>query len=464
MEFRLSKKQPAWMRKPKEQTHKFDRNKSHLITSNRLKDRQMDKIKPDDKDADTTGASGETFRIDIGRDFSFNISELMADGVRTAFYKGGTLSRASDSPENEKRRGLERAESEAREPIKQYLFEGSPDVEWDDVIGNEDARQALIAAIEHGIKHPDLYKHYGKKPSKGVLLSGPPGCGKTMLAKAAATIVAKLHGLDAKKSRFIKINGPEIQTPYVGQTEAIIRRIFAYAKAYKALHGHALTIFIDEADALLPSRDGRGGRPTLPWEETQVAAFLAEMDGLDDSGAFIMLATNRPHAIDSAALRDGRCDRKITVVRPTRIAATTIFNRSMTGVPLATGCHSLPALTEVVIENFYSPLRKLVKIVHSKGTDFLTLGDTVNGAMIVGLVERAKESALLRDIAAGGLPTGVSSFDFDVAVDALTKENVGTVDHYALMEFCQRTGIDQISVEAITADRKIPEIKRAGLH
>jgi SpoVK/Ycf46/Vps4 family AAA+-type ATPase len=284
-----------------------------------------------------------------------------------------------------------------------------------------------------------------------------------MLAKAAATVVAKLHGVDTQHSRFIKINGPEIQSPFVGQTEAIIRRIFAYAKAYKALHGHPLTIFIDEADALLPSRDGRGSRPPLPWEETQVAAFLAEMDGLADCGAFVMLATNRPHAIDAAALRDGRCDRKITVVRPNRSAATIIFNRSMAGVPLAEG-HALPVLSDMVIENFFSPLRKLIKIVHDKGNDFLTLGDIVNGAMIVSLVERAKEHAMRRDIAAGGNPSGVSSKDFDDAIDALTKENVGTIDHYAIMEFCQRTGIEQLSFEAITAGQKIPNVKRAGLH
>ncbi len=414
---------------------------------------EMQKIQEPEKDA--TGASGETPN---------DTSSVFRIALEHPFFDGGFIARSfASNGEDTPQSTAAREEASLRSDVAQYLFTGETGVNWDDVVGNEEARRALEAAIEHGIKHRELYEHYGKKPSKGVLLSGPPGCGKTMFAKAAASVVAKLHGLKAGDARFLKINGPEIQSCFVGQTEATIRKIFRYAQAYKRLHGHPLTVFIDEADALLPSRDGRTGRPPLPWEESQVAAFLAEMDGIADSGAFVILATNRPYAIDSAVLRDGRCDRKIVVARPTREAATIIFNRHMTSVPLSARC-SLPVLSEMVMENFFSPLRKLVKLNHDRGVDFISLGDTVNGAMIVGLVERAKEHALRRDIASGGIPSGVSDQDFEEAVEALTRENMGTLDHYAVMEFCQRTGIEQVSCELIGSGRKIHNVKRAGLH
>jgi SpoVK/Ycf46/Vps4 family AAA+-type ATPase len=283
-----------------------------------------------------------------------------------------------------------------------------------------------------------------------------------MFGKAAASVLAKLHGKKPGDVAMLKINGPEIQSPYVGVTEEIVRDIFAYARAYKRLHGHQLVIFIDEADAILPSRDGNGsGRRALPWEESNVATFLTEMDGIEESGALVILATNRPHAIDAALLRDGRCDRRIKVKRPTALAAKVIFTRYLKAAPLTAG-HDQEQIAAFAMDRFFCPTNHLLTLTTSRGRDFLTLGDIVNGAMIVGLVERAKSNAFQRDLAAGGKPTGINPHDIERAIESLVEENRGLIDNYALQEFAERIGVDSVQVETI--NRAQPKIDIRGLN
>src|SRR5690606_17531596 len=159
---------------------------------------------------------------------------------------------------------------------------------------------------------------------KGAMLSGPPGCGKTMFAKAAAAEMKRLYGEEVE---FISISGSSLQSMFIGETEARISAIFTFAREYRAYRGHPLLVFMDEADVLLPDRTGRVRR-VASWEESQVATFLAEMDGMQESGAFVLLATNRPEVIDQAVLRDGRCDFKIVVKRPTRDALQIILEKN----------------------------------------------------------------------------------------------------------------------------------------
>ncbi|MEN5084314.1 AAA family ATPase [Bosea sp. TWI1241] len=324
----------------------------------------------------------------------------------------------------------------ARKQVEKYLLTAELDVAWDDVVGNEAARAALVEAIEAPRLHAELYAHYGQRPLKGVLLYGPPGCGKTMFARAAASVIGRLHG---KAAELVKINGPEIQSPYVGVTEQTIRDIFAFARLYAKEKGHPLTIFIDEADAILPARDGR----SAPWHASNVAAFLAEMDGLEASGAFVILATNRPDAIDAALLRDGRCDRKIRVERPTREAARQILSRGFAGAPLAGGQDELEAVTDAALAAFYSPSRVLGNVRTGRGKDAsdypLHLARIVNGAMLVGIVERAKGIAFRRDLAAG-VRTGIAPADVVAAVDEVERENKGLDHSHAVMEFIQTIG------------------------
>lgn len=366
----------------------------------------------------TLGGSGgradNFFRAEIDRMMAAQFS-----GVRFEFV-------ASDG--GEKPAGDSAAYRQAKEKVEKYILATAHDLQWDDVVGNEAARTALVEAIEAPIKHAELYAHYGQKPLKGVMLHGPPGCGKTMFGKAAASVIGRLHG---QKALLIKINGPEIQSPYVGVTEQIIRDIFAFARIYAKEKGHPLTIFIDEADAILPSRSGR----VAGYEMSNVATFLAEMDGLEGSGAFVILATNRPEAIDAALLRDGRCDRKIKVERPSREAAREILRKGLGGAPVDGELDDLVAGT---LQHFYSRDHVLGQFRIGRGKDAedhpFHLHRIVNGAMLVGLVERAKAFAFRRDLAAS-TRSGLGLDDLKAAIDAILVENRGMDHGYAMQEF-----------------------------
>lgn len=329
----------------------------------------------------------------------------------------------------------------AREAVKDWLAP-APDVAFEDIIGNEEALALLRDALVAPVQHKDLYEGYGMKAPKGALLSGPPGCGKTMFAKAAVSEMKKLYG---GVTEFISIAGSEIQSPYVGVTEGYIKAIFTYAREYQTFHGHPLLVFIDEAEVLLPDRTGRVRR-VAPWEESQVAAFLAEMDGMRENGAFVMLATNRPEVIDSAVLRDGRCDFKITVKRPTMDALAVILKRGFTGFPVAPG-ETIDGLAFAALESFRDPHKVLMsfraleinaqqqRVRDLGGRDFL-LEHIVSGAMAASVPGRAKRYAFARDKATGVM-TGVSVADVIRSVNDLFEEN-RKLDHgYAVQEFVE---------------------------
>jgi SpoVK/Ycf46/Vps4 family AAA+-type ATPase len=345
---------------------------------------------------------------------------------------GGGPNRSASAPV------VDRAYEDARSPVKQWLHKASSQsTGWDDVVGNETAKTALLEAIEHPHAHKDLYTRYGIKPSKGVLLYGPPGCGKTMFAKAAASAIARLHGKDVE---YMLLRANEIDSKYVGKTEANIRRVFAFARAYKKKHGHSLLIFIDEADALLPNRN-----TVWQFSAQNVATFLAEMDGLDENGAFMMLATNRPDTIDEAVLRDGRIDRKVKVERPGYEAALLIAAKAIATAPLA------GATVGGLVEYLFDPTHLLRALTNPEtgNTHHFALQHIVSGAMIVGLVERAKGIAMRRDLAEGTV-TGLTQPDMRAAVESLFAESKGLNHDYALREFVETVAIpfDQAKLAA----------------
>lgn len=388
-------------------------------------------------------AAMEEMMMDMAMPFS---GQFTIDATHMGHPWGGRSATGSA------RERLEAEERRLRPAIEKWLLKTSPGVAWDDVIGNDTARQHLIEAIEHPIRHAELYRHYGKKPTKGVLLYGPPGCGKTMFGKAAASVLAQLHG--TKSASLLSIKGNEIQSPYVGGTEQSIRAIFAYARAYQALHGYPLVVFIDEADAILPSRDGAGGRRIYGYEEAQVATFLTEMDGLEASGALVILATNRPEAIDAAILRDGRCDRKIRVERPDRRTAAAILERALAGIPVAgeedQASHGVvarrQALADEAAQAVFAPEQVIAPLATDVGPRVMRLSDIVNGAMLVGIVEQAKGSAFRRDLAAGGVPSGLTQADLDLAVISVVKQNRGMNHTTALQEIAERDGLKAVQV------------------
>ena len=198
-----------------------------------------------------------------------------------------------------------------------YTLNDWKEVSWDDVGGLTEAKRIMREIIEGPHKLKKLYEFYHKKPVKGALLFGPPGCGKTLLAMAIVTAIAKMYGIDAKEamqSGFIYVKGPELLEMWLGKSEEAIRSLFARAKAHRKKYGFPAIIFIDEAEALLRKR---GSGISSDIESTTVPTFLSEMGGMEESGALVLLATNRADILDPAVVRDGRVDVKVYVSRPT---------------------------------------------------------------------------------------------------------------------------------------------------
>lgn len=334
---------------------------------------------------------------------------------------------------------------EARSAVEKWLTT-APDQSFDDIVGNEDALEQLRDAIQAPVTHKALYEAYGMKMPKGALLSGPPGCGKTMFARAAASEMKRLYGAKSKVE-FISISGAELQSKYVGETERYIKAIFTYARLYRQAYGHPLLVFLDEAEVLLPDRTSRV-RPVYPWEESQVATFLAEMDGMHESGAFVLLATNRPEVIDQAVLRDGRCDFKIVVRRPTMAAIEVIVRNNLMKCLLH---DELEDLVFAAVESLFDPHKIILDAtgvimqleLTSDGIEqseikrlnkHFLLEHIISGAMGASIGQRSTRYAFSRDKATGKA-TGIKVSDVVESVNDLFKENKELDHTFALDEF-----------------------------
>lgn len=316
-----------------------------------------------------------------------------------------------------------------------YTFDtgGSFDkVSWDAIGGLEKAKGELIQAIEMPYKHPKIFRYYNKKPPKGILLYGPPGCGKTMLGKATATSLNKIF---KGSGGFIYVKAPELLNRYVGATEETIRLLFQQAQEFKKNRGFPAVLFIDEADAILAKR---GSRRSSDMDKTIVPMFLSEMDGLEDSGALVMLVTNRPDTLDSAVVREGRIDIKIEVGRPTPQVAYDIFVIYLKKRPLGRGC-SCEELSVQARDRLYSPEHIVYKVQTKSEVIHMTLGHIASGSMIASIVERASSMALQRDIG-GKTRTGILSGDMDAAVYDTVMQHKGVEHKEELAEFVSRIG------------------------
>lgn len=329
----------------------------------------------------------------------------------------------------------------AREKVESYILETQQSTSWDEIIGNEAAHTALREAIEAPVLEKDLYEFYSMTPAKGVMLYGPPGCGKTMFAKAAAKAIADVY--HSKTQEVILINPSTLQSSYVGVTEERLQAVFAYAREYSKYHGHPLVIFFDEAEIMFPDRTGRQRR-VAPWEESQVATVLAELDGLETLGAFVILATNRPECLDEALLRDGRIGRKIKVSRPDRKAAEHIIYNSLIGAPTQV---DIQDLAFAAVEALFNPARVIrtgsILLGHSDEAgshvdktiahNFL-LEHIVSGAMCASIRRRATSLAFARDRRDRTF-TGISIPDVLAAVNEIFEENKDLEHGYAFQEF-----------------------------
>jgi proteasome-associated ATPase len=306
---------------------------------------------------------------------------------------------------------------------ERFNLEIETKVSWDDIGGLEEAKQQMIEVIEMPHRHPDLYRFYGKKPIKGVLLYGPPGCGKTMLAKATATALARIYNGGSTSHGFLYVKGPEILDRYVGTAEGLIRNIFRRARKHKEEHGYPAVIFIDEADAILGKR-GMGISSDI--ERTIVPMFLAEMDGLEDSGAVVLLATNRPDVLDPAVVRDGRIDRKVKITRPTLESTADIFLLNLRNMPLNNG-YTPQHVAELGAAELFSESRTLyeIQLNTENGPEQrrFTLANLTNGGMIANIVDQATSIAMHRDMT-NGRPAGLKCDDVVQAIDGVFRQNL----------------------------------------
>lgn len=291
----------------------------------------------------------------------------------------------------------------------QRFIRETADVQWDHIGGQRAAKDALKEAIVLPALHPDVFKFYGKGFPGGILLFGPPGNGKTMLGKASSTALKK----SGASGGFFSIKGPEVLDAYVGETERKIRELFKASRTYKQKTGDPAVIFIDEAEALLTARGNSRGSANF-MSGTVVPTFLAEMDGLEESSAIVMLATNKPEQLDPAIARDGRMDRKIEVARPTPEDAAEIIGVHLRGVPTAK-TEDAAAIGAAIVEAIYS---KTAKTPTGK-----KLAEIVSGAMLAAIVEHGKSFALQRDLANGKKPTGVTKADMLQAIERIKVEN-----------------------------------------
>ena len=320
---------------------------------------------------------------------------------------------------------------------RDFFLEEVPILPWDKVGGQDEVIEIIRDAIELPLLHPELYAKFGKRPLKGILLYGPPGCGKTLIGKATAYNLTREYNESTGenlKEYFMYINGPKILNMWLGESERQVREIFATARE-KAKEGHLVFLFIDEAESILRTRNS--GRFTN-ISNTVVPQFCAEMDGLVSSkNVVVMLTSNRPDYIDPAILRPERIDRRVRVKRPDRKASRDILGIYLNDeLPLAAselekhgGDKKLTA-TALVDETVAFLWRKTAETEfldvfnRNGGSERLYWKDLVSGALLSSLVERAKDFAIKRAIATKNFDTeGVTQEDLQKAVVMEYKEN-----------------------------------------
>lgn len=318
--------------------------------------------------------------------------------------------------------------------VEEVALEEVPDITYDRIGGLGEQVNILRDAIELPYVHPEAFQEHQLSPPKGILLYGPPGCGKTLIAKAVANSLAKsIEQRTGKETSayFLNVKGPELLNKYVGETEHKIREVFKRARE-KANEDVPVVIFFDEMDSLFRMR---GSGISSDMEATVVAQFLSEIDGVESLRNVIVIgASNRQDLIDPAVLRPGRLDLKVKVQRPDREAAHEIFTKYLRpDLPFHTEAQErygsdpekmAEGLISDTITGMYSTgeENKFLEVTYAKGErEIFYFKDFASGAMIENIVARAKKMAVKRFIDHG--ERGIKLEDLRDAVRDEFKEN-----------------------------------------
>ncbi len=375
-----------------------------------------------------------------------SIKEMLPDG-RRAFIVGradeervvdlaehlvGTGVRAGDSMLLDVRSSV-LVEKLPKAEVEDLVLEEVPDVSYDDIGGLDSQIETIVDAVELPFLHADLFAEHQLPAPKGILLYGPPGCGKTLIAKAVANSLAKkvneLSGDTEAKSFFLNIKGPELLNKYVGETERQIRLIFQRARE-KSEEGMPVIIFFDEMESLFRTR---GSGISSDIESTIVPQLLAEIDGVETLKNVIVIgASNREDLIDPAILRPGRLDVKIKIERPGLDSAKSIFGNYLTkDLPIHEGEirdnveleAALASMIDKTVDFMYrtDDETRFLEVTYQNGDkEILYFKDFSSGAMIENIVRRAKKLAIKRFLDTG--EKGIITDDLLVSVTQEYKE------------------------------------------
>ena len=343
----------------------------------------------------------------------------------------GERLRSGDSVLMDARSGL-LLEKLPRPEVEELVLEEVPDVTYADIGGLDEQIEQIADAVELPFLHQELYAEHKLPAPKGILLYGPPGCGKTLIAKAVANSLATKVGAKSgdknAKSYFLNIKGPELLNKYVGETERQIRLVFQRARE-KSEEGWPVIVFFDEMDSMFRTR---GSGISSDVESTIVPQLLAEIDGVESLRNVIVIgASNREDLIDPAILRPGRLDVKIKIERPNEAAAAQIFSRYLTpDLPLDEETvrdlgggdpeKAVQAMIERTVEEMYRTDKdnEFLEVTYQNGDkEVMYFKDFASGAMIENIVRRAKKLAIKRYLAGG--PKGIRLSDL---VDSIHQE------------------------------------------